>query len=209
LGSNRRLESILRALAAFRERHRFQLDIYGTIWDEQYILGLVKKLGLQRLVRVHGYVSEAELDRAIASAHLSFNLRFPTMGEASGSVLRSWNSATPVLVTDEAWYHALPQSVAYKISATNELEDIQTALKRLIETPVQFERYGIAGYEYARLNHDPDQYVTRLKRAFENIRQLELRFSANFMMRSVSSKLSSQTILLDNAADKVASVFGC
>jgi len=208
LGSNRRLESILLALAKFSHRDCFRLDIFGTVWDEFHILTMIKKLGLQRIVYLHGYVAEDELDDAIASSHLSFNLRFPTMGEASGSVLRSWNCATPTLVTAEAWYKSLPNSVAYKITVDNEIEDIQAALTLLIRNPHLFERYGMTGYAYARANHDPDQYVIRLKSALENVKDLELRFGANVMIRAISSKVSFHPILLNNAVDNVASVLG-
>ena len=59
----------------------------------------VELLGLRERVTFHGYVSEAELEAALDDADLAVNLRYPTMGEASGSQLRIWDHALPSLVT--------------------------------------------------------------------------------------------------------------
>src|SRR5262249_38121569 len=98
-GPNRRLEVLLQALAEFPAREQFHLDIYGQLWARELVLSLISALRLEGLVTVHGFVPEAELDTALARAHLAVNLRYPTMGEASASQLRIWDYALPSLVT--------------------------------------------------------------------------------------------------------------
>ena len=73
---------ILEALAPLRDEVPFRFDIMGHVWDEAYVMRRVDELGLQGRVSILGFVSEARLDAALASAHLVFNLRHPTMGEA-------------------------------------------------------------------------------------------------------------------------------
>ena len=77
----------------------FQFDILGSLWDPLRIEQAIVSLGLEDRVHVHGFVSESELDEFIANAHLAFNLRFPTMGEASSgypSVLEPRDSGAGV-----------------------------------------------------------------------------------------------------------------
>src|SRR5262249_58843846 len=99
LARNRRVEAIFQALAELPERKQFRLHVYGTLWDAKVVHRAIEKLGLEELVKLHGYVTDATLDAALAAAHMAINLRFPTMGEASASQLRIWNFALPSLVT--------------------------------------------------------------------------------------------------------------
>jgi glycosyltransferase involved in cell wall biosynthesis len=116
MGSNRRLESLLTALASWARAPAFRLDVFGSLWDRRAVETQIARCGLVSRVTLHGFVPEPTLDEAIAGAHLAFNLRHPTMGEASGGILRSWAHATPALVTDAGWYADLPDAVARKIS---------------------------------------------------------------------------------------------
>jgi len=211
MGTNRRLESILRALADFDKRHLFRLRIFGTLWDEGFVRRLIDDLRLNAIVELRGYVEEAELDREIGSAHLAFNLRFPTMGEASGGILRSWHNATAPVVTAEGWYKSLPEAVAFKISVANECAEIQQLLDRLIANSSIFRICGEAGRSYLKRTHDPDVYASGLKSALNDFRALEVRHVARLMVqRSASAIIGGDTrpFLLDRMSEKVAELFG-
>jgi hypothetical protein len=84
---NRRLPALLQALGTFAHRDKFQLDIYGDLWDAGFIKQTIADYGLQKQVSIKGFVLEAALDQALASADLAVNLRYPS-GEASTSQLR-------------------------------------------------------------------------------------------------------------------------
>jgi glycosyltransferase involved in cell wall biosynthesis len=211
IGSNRRLDAILHALADVPNKRLYRFDIYGTLADKDRFRAVIADRGLQDLVRIHGFVSESELDQAIASSHLAFNLRFPTVGEASGGILRSWNRATPALVTDLGSYKDLPDEVAHKISLNTERADILAALAALVENPASFKRRGLAAQTHARKKHDPETYVADLKAALEDAEQLQLRYAAHAMSLSAAAHSTSRgerKILLDCAATRIASVFG-
>jgi len=212
MGTNRRLESILRALADFDKRHLFKLRIFGTLWDEGFVRGLIDMLRLNAIVELRGYVEEDELDRAIADAHLAFNLRFPTMGEASGGILRSWHNATAPVVTSQGWYETLPADVAFKISVENECAEIQQLLDQLIVDPRKFECCGRAGRSYLRKVHDPDLYALKLKAALEDVQALNVRYAARFMMQRSAKSLPGdddiRPFLLDHMSEAIAQLFG-
>jgi SAM-dependent methyltransferase/glycosyltransferase involved in cell wall biosynthesis len=162
ISDNRRLGSILRALAGFPKRERFRLDIYGELWDDQSVRRDIEELGLQELVRLHGFVPAAGLDAALASAHLAINLRFPTMGEASVSQLQVWDHALPSLVTKVGWYDTLPQETVAFVRPEYEIMDIQAHLGAFLDNPGRYAHIGEEGRRHVQAYHTPGAYVQAL-----------------------------------------------
>ena len=162
IGPNRRLEVLLQALAEFPAREQFYLDIYGQLWDREGVLSLIRALHLEGLVAVHGFVPEAELDTALARAHLAVNLRYPTMGEASASQLRIWDYALPSLVTPVGWYASLPADVVAFVRPDHEIADIHAHLWAFLANPACFAKMGENGRRMLEDYHAPGNYVQAL-----------------------------------------------
>ena len=186
INANRRLESILAALADWEAPFRF--DVYGELWDRERIEGLIAVHGLGDRVSVHGYVPEAELDKAIAGAQLAFNLRHPTMGEASGGILRAWALGTPALVTNAGWYAGLPDEVAWKVSQEKEAADLRSALEVLAADPGRFADMGRAAKAYAAERHTPEAYVRDLEAGLADFPALAERFAGRLMLRRAAER---------------------
>jgi glycosyltransferase involved in cell wall biosynthesis len=159
LGSNRRVDRVLTALATMSVRTDFSLDIYGIIGRNSEFERLVKSVKPCR-VKIHGFVSEAELNRALSSAHIAINLRYPSMGEASGSQLRIWSHALPSLVSEVGWYASLPRDAVRVVRpGEHEIEDIQKHLGDFLEDPEEFRRMGERGYAHLLSAHSPQRCV--------------------------------------------------
>ena len=155
LGSNRRVPVILAALAAMPERERFSLDIYGVLGGESQIRKQLKSMRLHN-VRIHGFVSDHELNSALSSAHMAINLRYPTMGEASGTQLRIWSHALPSLVSEVGWYASLPPDTVRVVRpGEHEIPDIQRHLRDFLEDPDEFKRMGEKGRMRLLAGHSP------------------------------------------------------
>jgi glycosyltransferase involved in cell wall biosynthesis len=169
----------------------------------------IARSGLAARVRLHGFVPEQVLDEAIAGAHLAFNLRHPTMGEASGGILRSWAHATPALVTDAGWYADLPDTVARKISVVREIEDLHAALADLTLRPEVYERMGLAARDRLRSLHTPEGYVRQLGEALGAWPRLTAGFAGRRMLSKLAEGARSrqeQARLLDRAAGHIAAL---
>ncbi len=181
IGRNRCLEAVLEALHGMPERERFHLDVFGEILDnEDRIRRQIRDLGLKKLVTLHGFAPEGKLDEALSRAHLAINLRYPTMGEASGSQLRIWAHALPSLVTRVGWYSTLPTDTVVHISPnesingkeplavasgyarTEEVADIEKALRALLDNPQRFAAMGQVGRKLLEDQHSPQEYVDGL-----------------------------------------------
>lgn len=168
IGPNRRLENILEALAGLDSSIEFIFDICGKLWDPDRIKLLCEQLGLTDKVNFKGFVSEPKLDEMLSQAHLVFNLRNPTMGEASGSQLRIWDATAASVVTDHGWYHDISDEAVFRISKENEVAEIRALLHQ-----IWGNRYiAMSKGEYGRLQlinqHDPGAYADGIVEIAQN-----------------------------------------
>jgi glycosyltransferase involved in cell wall biosynthesis len=190
IGRNRRLESLLQALSELPERTQFHLDIYGDILDgEERLRSQLRSLDLKTQVTLHGFTSEAKLDQALSEAHLAINLRYPTMGEASGSQLRIWAHRLPSLVSKVGWYASLPaDAVAFVRPDDNEVMDIQDNLRAFLADTRAFAAMGERGRRVLEEQHSCEQYA---KTIVEMARQ-----AGDFRARAASLKLAERAGIL-------------
>ena len=181
IGRNRRLVPIFRALAQLPERNQFKLDVYGDILDEEdQLRAEIRSLDLKEQVRLRGFATEARLDEALSQAHLAINLRYPTMGEASGSQLRIWAHRLPALVSRADWYATLPaDTVGFVRTDENEIADIQLRLREFLTDPRLFAAMGERGYQLLKDKHAPLIYSERIVEFARYCQGLRPRVAAN------------------------------
>ena len=159
IGANRRLMQVLEALAPLRDEIPFKFDIMGNVWDPPLLMRRIAELGLTERVKIHGFVAEEKLDAQLAAAHLVFNLRHPTMGEASGSQLRIWNASAAAVVTDSGWYGSLPDEAVFKVPLDREEFALQDLMRRIAADRNLCARIGSAGRARFEARHSPERYA--------------------------------------------------
>ena len=212
MGRNRRLSAVLEALGDMPERDAFRLDIFGDITDARHLRSRIRKLGLGQLVQLHGYAPEHELNQVLQTSHLAINLRYPTMGEASGSQLRIWYHALPSLVTDVGWYSSLSRDTVAHVRHEHERDDIQSHLKAFLKNPEQFAQMGQRGLRTLHEQHDPEKYVQTILAMAANARQFRVRKSAYDLARSAGTIMGSWTSSASpepiRIAEKIYEIYG-
>ncbi|HEY2961264.1 MAG TPA: glycosyltransferase [Pyrinomonadaceae bacterium] len=216
MGRNRRLDAVLEALAALPERDSFRLEIFGEIADGRGLRKRIGKLGLAHLVQLHGYTTETELNQVMQTSHLAINLRYPTMGEASGSQLRIWYHALPSLVTDVGWYSSLSRNTVAHVRPENEIADIQSHLRAFLQDPKLFATMGERGLRTLHQEHDPEKYVRTILELAANARDFRVRKSAYDLARRAGTAMgsmmgsspSSAAIEPIRVAEKIYEIFG-
>lgn len=212
MGRNRRLDAVLEALGTLPERDSFRLDVFGEIPDGRRLRRRIGKLGLERLVQLHGYTPETELNKVLRESHLAINLRYPTMGEASGSQLRIWYHALPSLVTDVGWYSSLSSDTVAHVRPQHEIADLQSHLRGFLKNPEPFAKMGQRALHTLCEQHDPEKYVHTILELAGNVRQFTARKSAYDLARRAGTMMGSWT---SNAgkepiriAEKIYEIFG-
>lgn len=158
---NRRLQEFIHAWSASSVRRQIQLDICGEIWNPSIIQDTLAETDLTAQTRIHGFVDNATLDRMLDESDLALNLRFPSMGEASGSQLRIWSRGLASMVTDTGWYASLPDATVFKIRPDHEAKDLSDLLVKFVNNPAFGLQVGQAGLQQLS-RHDPEKYAKDL-----------------------------------------------
>jgi glycosyltransferase involved in cell wall biosynthesis len=114
-----------------------------------------QRLGLDDdgLVRVD-WVDERRLWSLIAGVDVCVNLRHPTMGETSGSVIRALSLGKPLVVSDVGWFSELPRKVALAVPVDeHEADTLAAALELLLSRPDVRAQMSEAGFQLASDEH--------------------------------------------------------
>ena len=96
------------------------------------------------------------------------NLRFPSSGEASGSLLHAFSHGKATIVSDIAWFSELPDEIVKKVPiGINEVTDLVSALSTWIENPSILNEMGNSAYRYSNIHYSPEiiskKYIDALK----------------------------------------------
>jgi glycosyltransferase involved in cell wall biosynthesis len=119
----KRLEPALRAFRRLRETYpRALFVLVGSISEHLDLAGLLRRLDLQEAVRVTGYAELGTFLGYMAASDICVNLRYPTAGETSASLLRILGAGLPTLVSRTGSFAELPADVAIQVD-TDEYEE--------------------------------------------------------------------------------------
>jgi glycosyltransferase involved in cell wall biosynthesis len=166
LNMNKRIPELLEAFAAFRrERPGARLLLVGAAGERFDVQRRLERLGLTEGVTRLDYVPEDGLWALMAACDALVNLRYPTMGETSGSVIRALSLGKPLIVSDVGWFHELPDDAVLKVPVDEvEVPVLKAALGVAVDHGAQL---GAAARAYIAREHDvadvADAYAAALE----------------------------------------------
>ncbi len=140
----KRIAETLRALRRLvRVEPRVRMILGGEPHPDLPVLQLIQTLGLDFHVRLLGYAPEGDFAAYISACDVVVNLRYPTVGESSGSLLRAFSAGRPALVSDVGSFAELPDDVCLKVPVGPGEEDlIFEYLNLLVSRPEIAMRIG-------------------------------------------------------------------
>jgi glycosyltransferase involved in cell wall biosynthesis len=156
----KRTESIIAALAdeALGDAH---LVIVGEVAEVLDFEHTARAAGVRERVHVLGYVPFAEFHAAIAGVDLCLNLRYPTAGETSASLLRVLACGRPAVVSEYGQFAELPAEIAVQLPlAANEREEgraLARAVRELCSAPARLGAMGAAARRHVEREHAPER----------------------------------------------------
>ncbi|MCU0490074.1 MAG: glycosyltransferase family 4 protein [Chloroflexaceae bacterium] len=155
----KRMEPALRALAELRRtRPDAHYLLVGSVSANFDLNGLVERMGLADAVTTTGYVPRAAFEDYVAAADICLNLRHPTAGETSASLLRLLGAGKPTLVSATGSFAELPPGVAAQVDVdASEGELILAYCRLLMEQPEVAEALGRQARAFVAAEHTLDQ----------------------------------------------------
>lgn len=157
---------IAESLRAFRRLLRLTPDakmiLVGEAHPEFSVESMIHSLNLEAAVRILGFQPVEDFVGYIGACDVVLNLRYPTVGESSGSMLRAMGLAKPVLVSEIGAFAEFPDGVCLKVPVGAGEEDlIFEYLNLLVSRPEVARAFGERAREYVRAECNWDLVACR------------------------------------------------
>jgi len=168
----KRTAAVIRALAA-PGLEQVHLLVVGEVSPMVDLAGEARRAGVAERVHVTDFLPYDDFEAAIAAVDLCLNLRYPTAGETSASLLRVMALGCPAIVSDYAQFAELPDSAALKVPLGDAEAEVLTArLRELLAHPERLREMGAAAREHVRTRHDPEVAAEDVTVAIREWREL-------------------------------------
>ncbi len=169
ISKDKRIHKVLAALNQLKEeKENFSYILVGEEQEDFKVQEILREMDLQDRVTCTGFVDLNTFKDYIRMSDFSINLRYPTQGETSASLIRILGMGKPVIVTDVGTFSDYPETITLKVGfGPREVEDIYRSIKLLMEDPKKREEMSRAAFQYIKENHDISKtagsYVQLLK----------------------------------------------
>ncbi|CAN5737850.1 glycosyltransferase family 4 protein [soil metagenome] len=173
---NKRIQMVLRALRRLVARTKdVVFVIAGSGSDSSQLMREIRILGLEPHVVQLGYVDDRTARLLAAAADACVNLRYPTTGETSASLLRLLGVGLPVLVSEAGTSLELPAGVGLRIPVDEyEVEMISDVLRELATNKQFREDAGLAARAFVLANHTMADQVNGFRRVLQEYYGVDL-----------------------------------
>ncbi len=154
----KRTDVLLRILAepGMEEVHAL---VVGDVAPELDLVALARDLGVQDRVTMTGFLDPAAFPAAIAACDLCLNLRYPSAGETSASLLRILALGRAAVASDYAQFVELPDDIVVKAPLKDdpgaEAGALAGLLRDLLGAPDRLVGMGAAARAFIEREHGP------------------------------------------------------
>ncbi|MEM6705253.1 MAG: hypothetical protein AAF690_21210 [Acidobacteriota bacterium] len=163
----KRTSSVVRCLAE-EGMEDVHLLVAGEASPAVDLAGLARDLGVTERVHEVGFLSEDEFQASIEACDLSVNLRYPTAGETSASLLRTFARGRAAVVSDYAQFADFDRAVAVRIPVASPEEEgasLAALLRPLRSDRSKVIEMGAAARRLILEQHDPQRAVALMLEA--------------------------------------------
>lgn len=135
---------ITESLRAFRRlllvEPRARMILVGEPHPDLHLASLLESLDLSGAVRVLGFTPIDDFNGYLGACDIVLNLRFPTVGESSGTLLRSLGMGKAVVVSEVGSFRELPDEICLKAPVDETEEDVLFEFLNLLVSRPQVAR---------------------------------------------------------------------
>jgi glycosyltransferase involved in cell wall biosynthesis/SAM-dependent methyltransferase len=144
---------IAESLRAFRRLTRLapnvKMILVGEPHPEFPVEAMIRSMGLAAQVRVLGFAPIDDFVGYLGACDIVLNLRYPTVGESSGTLLRSLGLGKAVMVSEIGSFQEFPDDVCLKVPVGEGEEDlIFEYLNLLVSRPEVAKALGERAKDY-------------------------------------------------------------
>jgi glycosyltransferase involved in cell wall biosynthesis len=155
IGTTKRLSSLIEAIERIGDSFPFKLLVVGEGEDRELKEQILQR-GLDHKVLRTGFVADDDFGRYLAVTDIVVNLRYPSMGETSATLIQAIGQAKPCIVTNAGWFSELPDGCVRKVvNDEGEVADLVQSLLELAADPAAREQLGKRALGYLESHCSP------------------------------------------------------
>ncbi len=158
IGKPKRPYTILEAAGKLKDLgHKFKLVFVGELQKEcEDLPDKIKEMGLEKEVTYTGFTTAEEFDMYLKASDVCLSLRYPTMGETSGVLMRALRYGKPSIVTNVGSFCEFPDEALIKIGYdVSEKDELVEALDCLLNSKSKRKSLEINAIKYASQHLEP------------------------------------------------------
>lgn len=153
--TKRTAQSIRAFSRLLKDRPDSKYVFVGELSDliKKEVLSLLEDEDLKRSVTITGYVPEDQFYKYLDAADICINLRYPTAGESSGSMMRAIGAGKPLIVSRIGSFKEFPDDFCWKVDVDESEEEVLYEFMKKLSTDKGLrESMGKAARKYAEDN---------------------------------------------------------
>ncbi|GIL15246.1 MAG: glycosyl transferase family 1 [Chloroflexota bacterium] len=152
---HKRIAVALAAFAEFLARHAHaRLALIGAESPNYDVAPMLRALGIEQFTQRVGFAPMETYQAYIAASDVCLNLRYPSAGETSASLLRLLGAGKTTLITRVGAYAELPDEVCVKIEPdAHEKQMLVEALEYFFQRPDARQAIGAKARVYVQRHH--------------------------------------------------------
>lgn len=149
---SKRIPLVLKAYKRLRSQvPNSRLVIVGEDHWKWSVTPLISDLDLDDFVRITGYTTERDFFEYLKITDIVVNLRYPTAGESSGTLVRAMGAGKPCIVTEYGQHADLPDDICLKVPIGAEEEEVLfRQMRTLAFQPMLRKAVGERASKFAR-----------------------------------------------------------
>jgi glycosyltransferase involved in cell wall biosynthesis len=138
-----------------------RLVFVGQKPSAEYMDEIQAALDASDNISITGFAPAADYADWLAAADVGVQLRTQSRGETSAAVFDCLTHSLALVFNAHGSAAELPAEVGVRLPDTFAIEELTSALERLLHEPVSRARIAQRGHEYVRREHDPAQAARR------------------------------------------------
>jgi len=156
----KQIDTVLRFLARHGGRSAsIRYVIVGQDKAEEWdVRSLISTFGLSDIVKITGYVDESTFYQHVIAADIVVNLRYPSGGETSGTLIRALGVGACVVVNDIGPFAEYPDDVCAKVRVSPDVDEHDREFERvmlsLVASGEKRRLYAARAARFVRASHD-------------------------------------------------------
>jgi glycosyltransferase involved in cell wall biosynthesis len=169
ISAHKRYDVILDTFKKFVTR--YPEAVYVIIGrDDIGLSEMIRESGLEGKVIITGFVTDDIIVHLLNISDFCVNLRYPTAGETSRSVLQIMSLGKPVIVSNVGWFSELPNDACLKIDVDSYQSSILYEFFDLLSTNQKINTIiGKHAREYIKKRHDPATVAKQYHEFIKNV----------------------------------------